>query len=489
MRLVKISDLSEEERKKALEAQRARLDANRQVSEQQRQNANDRFNELVTKTGGYDISKHTTTMNKVMEAMKKSGASNEKISTFKKANHLTLWDSVLDTMNGLGKIGENTWLGLKNGVKSFQQTIGTRLSETQASRAELFNNWNRKTAEKIAEKDPEKGESLKEMAENPLISEEQNRNENAKNIERFQSEKQKNQEKINQNVEEIDNPVLKKLAEISPSIGQMIPSFIPGAGVVYATGSATGQYYDDAKQRGMTEEEANNYAGIMGLIEGGTEMIGIKNLSKAGKGIKAFVKGTGKEVAKETSEKVSKSILKQSLKDYGIGIADNVVQEALIDPIDEVVSYGISGKTKHDYSTSEGWKELGNDMLQDGINGGLVSAILGGANLGIQSCTGVVQKYRNGENITNEEFKNAVKDAGKELDVSKMVISGVEQQVNKYKDYYSNKPVDNETQNWLNQAENIINNNTETNTNNNQTVNNSINQQNNVNLIEKIVYY
>ena len=481
MRLVKISDLSEEERKKALEAQRARLDANRQVSEQQRQNANDRFNELVTKTGGYDISKHTTTMNKVMEAMKKSGASNEKISTFKKANHLTLWDSVLDTMNGLGKIGENTWLGLKNGVKSFQQTIGTRLSETQASRAELFNNWNRKTAEKIAEKDPEKGESLKEMAENPLISEEQIRNENAKNIERFQSEKQKNQEKINQNVEEIDNPVLKKLAEISPSIGQMIPSFIPGAGVVYATGSATGQYYDDAKQRGMTEEEANNYAGIMGLIEGGTEMIGIKNLSKAGKGIKAFVKGTGKEVAKETSEKVSKSILKQSLKDYGIGIADNVMQEALIDPIDEVVSYGISGKTKHDYSTSEGWKELGNDMLQDGINGGLVSAILGGANLGIQSCTGVVQKYRNGENITNEEFKNAVKDAGKELDVSKMVISGVEQQVNKYKDYYSNKPVDNETQNWLNQAENIINNNTETNTNNNQTVNNSINQQNNVN--------
>ena len=483
MRLVKMSDLSEEERKKALEAQRARLEANRQASEQQRQNANDRFNELVTKTGGYDTSKHTTTMNKIMGAMKKSGASNEKVSTFKKANHLTLWDSVLDTMNGLGKIGENTWLGLKNGLKSFQQNIGTQTSEIQSQRADFVHFIDNETMEKL--KNNEITEEELKQAENKnnsiIPTGDDIRKENEENIKKFQDEKQKNIEKINKNVEEIDNPILKKVAEVSPSIGQMIPSFIPGAGAVYATGSATGQYYDDAKQRGMTEEEANNYAGIMGLIEGGTEMIGIKNLSKAGKGIKAFVKGTGKEVAKETSEKVSKSVLKQSLKDYGIGIVDNVMQEALIDPIDEVVSYGISGETKHDYSTSEGWKELGNDMLQDGINGGLVSAILGGANLGIQSCTGVVQKYRNGENITNEEFKNAVKDAGKELDVSKMVISGVEQQVSKYKDYYSNKPVDNETQNWLNQAENIINNNTGINTNNKQIVDNNTNQQNNVN--------
>lgn len=483
MRLVKISDLSEEERKKALEAQRARLEANRQASEQQRQNANDRFNELVTKTGGYDTSKHTTTMNKIMGAMKKSGASNEKVSTFKKANHLTLWDSVLNTMNGLGKVGENTWLGLKNGVKSFQQTIGTRISESQADRMDLIHTIDNDTMEKLKNNEITE-EELKQIEnkKNSIIpTGDDIRKENEENIKKFQDEKQKNIEKINQNIEQIDNPVLKKIAEVSPSIGQMIPSFMPGVGVVYATGSATGQYYDDAKQRGMSNEEANDYAGIMGLVEGGTEMIGIKNLSKAGKGIKALVKGTGKEAAKGTSKKISKSILKQSLKDYGIGIADNVMQEALIDPIDEVVSYSVSGETKHDYSTAEGWKELGNDMLQDGINGGLVSAILGGANLGIQSCTGVVQKYRNGENITNEEFKNAVKDAGKELDVSKMVISGVEKQVSKYKDYYSNKPVDNETQSWLNQAENIINNNTETNTNNNQTVNNSINQQNNVN--------
>ena len=481
MRLVRISDLSEEERKKALEDQQARLEANRQASEQARQNANDRFNELVSRTGGNDASKHTTSINEIVRTMKNSGASKERISTFKRNNHATLWDSVLDTMNGIGKVGENTWLGLNNGIKNLQQTLGKRITETQTSRADFWNEQNQELLEKIKKENPEEKEKIEKAINNPLISGEKIREEEKTTTAEIQNKIDNNTEKINKNIEEIDNPVLKKIAEISPSIGQMVPSFVPGAGAVYAAGSATGQYYNDAKQRGMTDEEANMYSGIMGLVEGGTEMIGVKNLSKAGKGIKAFVKGTGKEVAKETTEQVSKSVLKNALKDYGIGIADNVIQEALIDPIDEVVSYGVSGKTKYDYSTTEGWKQLGNDMLQDGINGGLVSAILGGANLGIQSCTGVVQKYKNNQTITENEFKTAVKDAGKNLDVQKMVASGVEQQVNKYKDYYSNKPVDSETQSWLNQAENIIDKNTKVNVNNKQMINNNIGQQSNIN--------
>ena len=481
MRLVRISDLSEEERKKALEEQQARLEANRQASEQARQNANDRFNELVSRTGGNNNSKHTTSINEIVRTMKNSGASEERISTFKRNNRATLWDSVLDTMNGIGKVGENTLLGLNNGIKNLQQTLGRRITEPQTSRADFWNEQNKEILEEIKKDYPEEKEKIEKAINNPLISGEKIREEEKTITAEIQSKIDNNTEKINKNIEEIDNPVLKKIAEISPSIGQMVPSFVPGAGAVYAAGSATGQYYNDAKQRGMTDEEANMYSGIMGLVEGGTEMIGVKNLSKAGKGIKAFVKGAGKEAAKETTEQVSKSVLKNALKDYGIGIADNVMQEALIDPIDEVVSYGVSGKTKYDYSTTEGWKQLGNDMLQDGINGGLVSAILGGANLGIQSCTGVVQKYRNNQTITENEFKTAVKDAGKKLDVQKMVVSGVEQQVNKYKDYYSNKPVDSSTQNWLNKAENIINQNAVIDANNNQTINNDTNLQNNIN--------
>lgn len=345
----------------------------------------------------------------------------------------SLWDNILDIMNGTGKAVENTWLGFNNGIKSFQQTLGKRMTETQQNRVDFWNEENKKMLEQRAKTHPEEENQIKQAINNPLITGEQLKEGEKNASEKIQNKKEQNLQKINQNIEEIDNPVMQKIAEISPSIGQMIPAFATGGiGAVYMAGSSTGQYYDDAKQRGMNDEEAKTYSGIMGLMEGATEMIGINNLSKAGKGLKELVKGTGKEVAKETAEKVSKSTVKEVLKDYGIGIADNMIQEALIDPIDEVVSYSVSGKTKHDYSKVEGWKQLGKDMLQDAINGGLVGAILGGANLGIQSCNGLVQKYNSRQEITSEEFKTAVKDASKELDIGEMIKQNVQQEVGKY---------------------------------------------------------
>lgn len=51
---------------------------------------------------------------------------------------------------------------------------------------------------------------------------------------------------------------------------------------------------------------------------------------------------------------------------------------------------------------------------------GLVSAILCGTNLGIQSCTGIVEKMQNNENVTQQELQTAVKDAGQQLDTPRM---------------------------------------------------------------------
>lgn len=433
MKLVKISDLNEEERKKAFEEQQKRLEENRRISEQNRINANNQFNELINRTGAFDTNNHTTNFYNITNAMKSSGASKQSINNFKKNNHISLWDNILDIMNGTGKAVENTWLGFNNGIKSFQQTLGKRMTETQQNRVDFWNEENKKMLEQRVKTHPEEENQIKQAINNPLVTGEQLREGEKKISEKIQSKKERNLQKINKNIEEIDNPVMKKIAEISPSIGQMAPAFATGGmGAIYMAGSSTGQYYDDAKQRGMSDEEAKTYSGIMGLMEGATEMIGINNLSKAGKGLKELVKGTGKEVAKETTEKVSKSTVKEVLKDYGIGIADNMIQEALIDPIDEVVSYSVSGKTKHDYSKVEGWKQLGNDMLQDAINGGLVGAILGGANLGIQSCNGLVQKYNSRQEITSEEFKTAVKDASKELDIGEMIKQNVQQEVGKY---------------------------------------------------------
>lgn len=364
-------------------------------------------------------------------------------------NNVSLWDKVKNIANGFGKNIQNAGLGIDNGISYFRQQLERNTRNNTFNSAVNMNDdflqeqLNKKTNDESAKSILEENNKYIDKIKN-----EQNDYQN-----KLQEKINNNNQKISKNIEDINNPILKKTAQLAPSIGQMIPSFIPGFGAVYVSGSASGQYYEDAKQRGMNDEEAQKYSGIMGLMEGASEMIGIENLSKAGKGVKALVKGTGKEVVKEGTKEITKSSMKTVLKNYGIGIADNIIQEAIIDPIQELTAQTVAGKDKAE------WEGIGQKMLQDGINGGLVSAILGGANLGIQSCTGVVEKLHSNQKITGQEIQNAVKESGQQLDTSKMMLDSVEQQVNKYKDYYTGKELDNNTQNMLNKAQSIIDNN------------------------------
>ena len=362
----------------------------------------------------------------------------------------SIWEQVQSIANGLGKNIQNIGLGLDNGISYFRQQL------ERNTRNNAFNNAiniNNDFLQEQLNKNPnnEKAKSMLEQ-NNKYINNIKNEQNNYQN--KLKEKINNNNEKIQKNADSIDNSILKKSAtNLAPAIGQMIPSFTPGFGAIYASGSASGQYYEDAKQRGMNDEEAQKYSGIMGLMEGTTEMIGIENLSKAGKGIKTLVKDTGKETVKQGTKEITKSGIKTVLKNYGIGIADNIMQEAIIDPIQELTAQTIAGKDKAQ------WEGIGQRMLQDGINGGLVSAILGGANLGIQSCTGIVEKMQNNRTVTQQELQTAVKDAGQQLDTSKIMRDSVEQQISKYKDYYTGKQVDSNIQDVLNQAQNIINNN------------------------------
>lgn len=452
MRLVRLSDLTEDERKKALEEQQERINKNRQEAQNIQNEANQKFNDYVTQHGSYDTNKHTTTIGDLKKAYKNTPSYNNiKTSTNElyKNNKTSIWEQVQSIANESGKNVQNVGLGINNGINYFRQQL------ERSTRNNSFNNavnMNNEFLQEQLNKNPndEKAKSMLEQ-NNKYINNMKNNQDNYQN--KLKEKINNNNEKIQKNIDTINNPILKKTAELAPSIGQMIPSFIPGFGAVYASGSASGQYYEDAKQRGMNDEEAQKYSGIMGLMEGATEMIGIENLSKAGKGVKALVKGTGKEVVKEGTKELTKSSMKTVLKNYGIGIADNIIQEAIIDPIQELTAQTVAGKDKAE------WEGIGQKMLQDGINGGLVSAILGGANLGIQSCTGVIEKLHSNQKITGQEIQNAVKEAGQQLDTSKMMLDSVEQQVNKYKDYYTGKELDNNTQNMLNKAQSIINDN------------------------------
>lgn len=502
MRLVRLADLSEEERKKALEEQQERLNKNRQEAQNIQSQANNDFNDYIKKHGAYDTNQHTTSLGDIKKAYKNTSSYDtvkNSLNNYYNNNNTSIWNDVKSTFNNLMLSGKNGVTQMFKGAETQLESnknykmrnkkqfyTSKNVSDIAKAQAKIEDNnvlnnkiKNNITNDEITNKLPlanvntekidNESRKYKNSISNGKIDTNLTRNYLQNNIDKTSEEIQKNTNNIN-------NEFLRKANEqVVPALGQMGAGMIasainPALGTLYFTESATGGYYDDAKQRGMDDNEARKYSTIMGAMEGATEQIGIENISKAGKGIKALVKGTGKETIKQGTKEITQSNLKTVLKNYGIGIADNIMQEAIIDPIQELTAQTIAGKDKAQ------WKGIGQRMLQDGINGGLVSAILGGANLGIQSCTGIVEKMQNNRTVTYQELQTAVKDAGQQLDTSKMMMDSVEQQVSKYKDYYTGKQVDSNTQDVLNQAQNIIDNNSTQNLQQN-TIQNQINQQ------------
>lgn len=196
--------------------------------------------------------------------------------------------------------------------------------------------------------------------------------------------------KSQENIANASNPISQKLMELAPSIGQMTvgwgaSAINPMLGISYFTTSAGGSYIDDAKERGMNEEQSFTYGTIMGAMEGITEQIGISKLMKGGKAL-------------------SKGAIKEALKNYGLNAADNFIQEAIIEPVSEATATIVGGKDKAN------WKDITDRMLQAGIDGALSALIMDGASAGINSSIRIIDKIRNNEDISQSEVKNAIKD-------------------------------------------------------------------------------
>ena len=237
------------------------------------------------------------------------------------------------------------------------------------------------------------------------------------------------QEKINkinqrmaENTEKASNPITKKIAGLSQSIGNnavggVVTAINPTAGFAYFTGSAMGSYYDEAvNERGMSDNEARNYATIMGLMEGATEKyLAAENI----KGAKKIMEGTG---------------LKNSLESFGLEIGENFVQEAVMPAISELATKGIAGNEhlKYDFRTENGWKELATDSLSDGIDGALSAILLSGTTRGVASCINLTNKARNGGKISKQEIKTAISDAQKSgVDVETILKDKIQENARK----------------------------------------------------------
>ena len=195
-------------------------------------------------------------------------------------------------------------------------------------------------------------------------------------------------ETIAKNIENTDTEAGKYIAGLTPSIGQMgvgtVASAInPVLGSTYFMTSAGGSYIDDAKQRGMSDKDAFKYGTTMGALEGATEMIGVGKLFKG-------------------STSIGKSAVKQGLKDLGISVADNFIQESVIEPLSELTA----GKYAN-------WDNIWQRTLQAGIDGAVVGGIMAGAGGGVGTAQNVINKIQNNQKVTSTEIRTAIEDSKK----------------------------------------------------------------------------
>ena len=219
----------------------------------------------------------------------------------------------------------------------------------------------------------------------------------------------KNQAKIQKNIDVITNPVDKKIAEIAPSIGQQavsmpLSAINPTLGATVFSLSAAGGYLKDAQDRGMNLNDSVNYATIMGIIEGATEQIPIGKMFSTGKNI-------------------SKSMFKEALKDFGISVTENAIQEAIIEPLSEITATITAGK---EYAN---WENMPQRIFDSAINGALMSIIMNGATANIGSAQNIYNKAINGENITENELKQAVQECQDLVDLEAILRDSMLEQI------------------------------------------------------------
>lgn len=394
MKIVRISDLSEEDKKKIQERQTYNI----QINEENKIKLSKQYDDLINKYGEYDTRKNTTTIGKLNKAYKDNEEIQKSLNNYYKNNSNFAIKKVRDFIDTTGKVGENTYNGAENGILSSIQNLGRNMFNLQGRKEEenIFDKVNKQILDSREDLSSEEKTNITNKMNNYSLSQKNLIKGIEEKNQKFQEKKNENTLKIQQNTDSISNPVGKYLAgEIAPGIGQMLPGMLPGIGTTYFISSATGNYHDDAIQRGMTEAQATIYSGTMGIIEGALESLGA-NLTK----------NVGKQLLKKN--------IKGALVNYGLDIGENFLEESIVEPISEIAAQVYGGKDKTD------WSNVGQRMIESGVAGALTSAITGGV-------SGIIGG-----------------------------IGSKANQQNQYVDYNTNKKLSKDSQNWMRQAENII---------------------------------
>lgn len=448
MAFFKLSDLSEKEKKKYLQSIEDQVNERLNSRNSLEKEANDNFNNIFNSRYGQNNNINVGNTNDwaTSKIKEKNSADNLLAPVETKINE-DLYKN--DLKNSAQQYYDNSNISYKN-KNIFEDILGIGENLVRGASSGLKQTMNYATAVNKGYKGY--NDITNKLARAKYLStpiDQRNEDDLKKNFieEAVNNSIAKDNEAISKNINAMSNKTTKKLAELAPSIGQMgtgtvIGSVNPILGGEYFFTSAAGSYLDDAKQRGMNDKQSIMYSTVMGGLEAITEEVGLRNFQKAGGAIKALASGTGKEGVKKAIQKVASKEIETSVKDvlknYGIGIADNFVQEAIMDPLQEISATAIAGKNKAD------WSNMGQKMIQDGINGGLVAAIVGGANLGVNSCIGIVEKSSNGQTITQAEYNQALQDAQKAgVDVQQNIKEKIGEQINNINSNENIAPIQN----------------------------------------------
>ena len=284
------------------------------------------------------------------------------------------------TMESLGQGLKSSGSNLGKGTLLFGRDLGIASDVADKITNEMRNRSDNEL-EEIAKKSNISTQTLKDFVNSTKTSYENINDFSANTFDKWANEAN---QRIGELQGETQNEFAKKAIGFMPNLSQqaitMGASLInPVLGTYVASGQAKGSYFNDAKERGMTDEQANNYSSVMAGVEGVTEMLSINNMIKAGKGAKALTKGGIKGAIGElTKKELVDDTIKGTLKSYGKGVLENALQEAITEPIQEAVADMTAGKGN--------WENIGQRMIEAGINGAISSAITGGVNMGIQSC-------------------------------------------------------------------------------------------------------
>ena len=361
----------------------------------------------------------------------------------------SLWTKIQLRAKNIGYTIDNMKNSMINGTLGVGQTIIRNSTDINNFASNIAKSVAQKTGKVMGVPEEETG-LIVDRITSPM------KREREEDLERLTKLKNNRNSSIQQNINQSklngiisgDKTIGPKIVEISSSVGQQIPGMLaykvnPFLSFMYFKGSAEANYYDDAKERGMTEGQSKVYSKLMSYVESGTELFSVGNIQKGGKAIKAAANGfknsglksgikAGIDIFKNTAQKETTNMIKDALKDYGIGIAEEAFQEAITEPIQELAAMNIAGEDKAD------WNNIWQRMVQSGVDGALSSAIIAGANLGVSSCQGLIKKVENGHIPTQGEYNEAFKEASKKVDVQKLTIDGIKREVGNYKRYLQN---------------------------------------------------